>query len=187
MPIMSATKDRQEFPTILAITLGFLTTIYICFSELCYYTYGKNLNKPIIIEMMPADNPIIQTVKIAFIINLVFSYPLTIFITNLILESYTCKSCKKATNTRKWLKNIQRSLVLLLGIICAMYLKDQLDKVLSLCGCILGTTVCLTMPALCHYNLIAESKQAKAIDMFMIILAQVILIVCSIQIISQWK
>ena len=41
MPVMSATKDRNEFPTILAITLGVLTTIYICFSELCYYTYGN--------------------------------------------------------------------------------------------------------------------------------------------------
>lgn len=184
---MSATKDRQEFPTILAITLVFLTIVYISFSELCYYTFGSTLNKPIIMEMMPSDNPIIQTVKIAFIINLVFSYPLCIFITNLILESYTCKSCKKATNTRKWLKNLQRSFVLLLGIICAMYLKDQLDKVLSLSGCILGVTVCLTMPALCHYYLIAETTKAKSIDAAIIIFAQVVMIVCTVQIISKWK
>jgi len=124
-----------------------------------------------IIEMMPADNPIIQTVKIAFIINLVFSYPLTIFITNLILESYTCKSLKKATSARKWLKNLQRSLVLMLGIICAMYLKDQLDKVLALSGCILGTTVCVTMPALSHYYLLADTTSAKVADFIIIALA----------------
>ena len=65
-----------------------------------------------------------------------------------------------------------------------MYLKDKLDKVLSLSGCILGTTVCLTMPALSHYYLLAESKKAKAIDIFIIGLAQVILVVCTIEIIS---
>lgn len=180
MPVMSATKDREEFPTILAITLAFLTTVYICFSELCYFTFGKNLNMPIIMEMMPADNPIIQTVKIAFIINLVFSYPLTIFITNLILESYTCRKYKKATTARKWLKNCQRSLVLLAGILCALYLKDSLDKVLSLSGCILGTTVCLTMPVVCHYSLLAKTTKEKAVDIFIFVFAQVVLLVCTI-------
>lgn len=179
MPVMSATKDREEFPTILAITLGFLTTMYICFAELCYYTYGKNLDKPIIMEMMPADNPIIQIVKLAFVVNLVFSYPLTIFITNLILESYTCRRFKKATRTRKWLKNMQRTAVLLAGILCALYLKDSLDRVLSLSGCILGTTVCLTMPALSHYSLLARTTKEKAVDLFILVFAQVVLVVCT--------
>ena len=180
MPVMSATKDREAFPTILAITLGVLTTIYICFAELCYYTFGDKLDKPIIMEMMPADNPIIQIIKIAFIINLVFSYPLCIFITNLIAESYTFKKCKKATTCRKWLKNLQRSVVLLAGILCALYLKDTLDKVLSLSGCVLGTTVCLTMPALSHYFLLARTRKEKACDLFLFICAQLLLVVCTI-------
>ena len=122
--------------------------------------------------------------KIAFIINLIFSYPLTIFITNLILESYTCRRCKKATSARKWLKNFQRSLVLLAGILCALYLKDSLDKVLSLSGCILGTTVCLTMPVLSHYFLLAQTKTQKAIDIGIFMFAQVVKVVCTINIIK---
>jgi len=106
MPIMSATKDRAEFPTILAITIGMLTLLYITFAELCYYTYGKNMDKPIIMEMMPAANPIIIVVKILFMLNLVFSYPLTIFVTNIIAESWTFSKMKKATKCRKWLKNV---------------------------------------------------------------------------------
>lgn len=94
MPIMSATKDREAFPYLLCGALGFLCTMYVCFGELCYYTFGKELNKAIIMEMMPADNPIIQVVKILFMINLVFSYPLCIFITNLILEGFTFKGMK---------------------------------------------------------------------------------------------
>ena len=57
-------------------------------------------------EMMPAANPIIIVVKILFILNLVFSYPLTIFVTNIIVESYTFSGMKKATKCRKYLKNL---------------------------------------------------------------------------------
>ena len=105
MPIMSATADREKFPWILTMAIIVLTFMHICFAELCYYTFGKDLNVPIIIDKMPADNPIIQVVKLLFILNLVFSYPLTIFITNVILESFTFRSFKKSTPCRKWLKN----------------------------------------------------------------------------------
>lgn len=97
MPIMSATRDRESFPILLCGTFMFLCMMHIGFAELCYYTFGNNLTKAIIMEHMPAANPIIQVVKILFMINLVFSYPLTIFITNLILESITFKNCSQNT------------------------------------------------------------------------------------------
>ena len=89
MPLISATKDRDNFPTILASSMAFLCLMHIIFGTLCYYTFGKNLNEPIIMEMMPGQNIIILIIKFLFLVNLVFSYPLTIFITNLILESFT--------------------------------------------------------------------------------------------------
>lgn len=106
MPLMSATKERSLFPSILTVALITLTITYCIFGELCYFTFGKTLNKPIITDMMPSSNIIIQIVKVLFMINLVFSYPLTIYITNVVLESFTFKSFKQATATRKWLKNL---------------------------------------------------------------------------------
>lgn len=94
MPIVGATKNRENYPSILKLSLGILCVIYICFAELCYYTFGQDLDKPMIMEMMPAEHPVIQLVKILFIINLVFSYPLSIFITNVILEGFTFKRFK---------------------------------------------------------------------------------------------
>ena len=58
--------------------------------------------------------------------------------------------------------------------------KDTLDKVLSLSGCVLGTTVCLTMPALSHYFLLARTRKEKACDLFLFICAQLLLVVCTI-------
>ena len=149
MPLMSATKNRNEFPTLLALALTTLTIIYICFSELCYFTFGDKLDKPIIMEMMPQTNIVIQVVTLLFILNLIFTYPLTVYITNIIWESFTCSGLQPGP-CRKWVKNLQRSFVLLLGILCALYLKDILDKVLALSGTILGTTVVMAIPALCH-------------------------------------
>mmetsp|Transcript_41783 Transcript_41783/g.63810 ORF Transcript_41783/g.63810 Transcript_41783/m.63810 type:complete len:164 (+) Transcript_41783:1226-1717(+) len=106
MPIMGATKDREAYPWILTITIVFLMIVYVAFSNLCYFTFGDQLTKPIIMEMMPADNPIIQVVKILFMINLVFSYPLTIYITNVILEGFLFKKSTSSKSTRKWLKNL---------------------------------------------------------------------------------
>ena len=48
MPLMNATKNRDEFPSLVVMALTTLTFIYISFSELCYFTYGDQLTKPII-------------------------------------------------------------------------------------------------------------------------------------------
>jgi proton-coupled amino acid transporter len=182
MPIMSATKDRESFPYLLCGAISFLVMMYIFFGELCYYTFGGNLNKAIIMEMMPADNPIIQVVKILFMLNLVFSYPLTIFITNLILEGFTFRHSKRNTTLRKWLKNFQRSFVLLVGIVCALYLKDSLDKIFALSGTVLGTTVVMSIPAICHLNLLAKTKTEKFIDVLLVLVAMTVMVFCTYRI-----
>jgi len=153
MPLMSATKHRENFSTILACAMGFLCIVYIMFANLCYYTFGDSLDKPIVMEMMPAHNTIIIIIKFLFMLNLVFSYPLTIFITNIIIESYTIPKnlLKTKPNCRKYLKNTQRCLVLLIGIICAIYFHKSLDKLSALSGSILGTSVVLILRAMLHY------------------------------------
>lgn len=186
MPIMSATRDRESFPMLICMTFMFLCVLHICFAELCYYTFGNTLTQAIIMEHMPASNPIIQVVKILFMINLVFSYPLTIFITNLIVESFTFKNFTTNSPRRKFLKNAQRSFILLLGIICAIYLKDSLDKMLALSGTVLGTNVVMSIPVICHLRLMARTTTEKVIDFVILFISLTIMILCTYYIILQW-
>jgi amino acid permease len=86
LPLMAMTEDRTTFITLLKGCLILLCFTYIAFAELGYYTFGENLNSPIIMNMMPNKNWIIILCKGLFIINLVFSYPLCIYMTNIILE-----------------------------------------------------------------------------------------------------
>ena len=124
MPIMSATKNRKDFGTvILPGAMALLCFCNVVFGNLCYYTFGTGLDKPLITEVMPADSKVIITVKFLFMLNLVFSYPLTIYITNIILESYTFSkgTLKGKDKCRYWMKNLQRTIVLIIGILCAIF------------------------------------------------------------------
>jgi proton-coupled amino acid transporter len=49
MPIMQACDCPEKFNKILLVALFLLTTVYIFFAEVCYYTFGENLTEPIIL------------------------------------------------------------------------------------------------------------------------------------------
>lgn len=50
MPVMNACDQRskENFRYLLAAALGTLCTVYILFSELCYYTFGNDLKESIV-------------------------------------------------------------------------------------------------------------------------------------------
>lgn len=73
-------------------------------------------------------------------------------------------------------------MVLLVGIVCAIYLKDDLDKLVSLSGSIMGTTVVMTIPALCHYKLVAKTKMERIVDITLLFISIVVTIVTTYQI-----
>jgi hypothetical protein len=81
---------------------------------------------------------------------------------------------------RSWGKNISRSFVLLAGILISLYLKNYLDKILALSGCVLGATSAVIVPALCHIKKVATSQRDKIIDMVIIIAGTIILVVTTI-------
>ena len=88
--------------------------------------------------------------------NLVFSYPLTIYPTNIVLDSMLFGSLDETSKLRIFLEGLSRTVVLIIGMLLAIFFYDSLDKVLALSGTMLGTTVVLFIPAVCHYRLIAS-------------------------------
>lgn len=187
MPIMSTCNCPEKFPVLLLSAVALLTTIYILFGELCYYTFGSGLNEPIVMQMMPAANPIIITVKILFIINLLCSYPLTLYPVNLIFESYVYKNFKEKSFRRTVYKNITRALFVLVALYLAIELASKLDKFLSLLGALLCAPLAFTMPTLCHLKLCAKTKRDKIIDISIVVFSFVILVFCTIQSIESWN
>jgi amino acid permease len=122
MPVMNACSPEvhQNFPYILVAALGTLCTVYIIFSEINYYTFGNGLNQPIVMGMMPADDPIIQIVKVLFSLNIMFSYPITIYPTNQILDEMLLSRFPNNSTYRVLFFRLICTIVLILGLVSAI-------------------------------------------------------------------
>ena len=143
-------------------------------------------------QHMPPENPLIQLVKILYCINLLFSYPLCIYPTNMIIDSHLFKWLEEGSERRLIYENISHSLVLLLALLSALFFYQYLDKILAVIGTVCGLTVVLIIPSICHYKLIATdkivgSKFAKYTDIGISCYAVVALVVCFTQLISNWN
>lgn len=79
LPVMDVTADKKKYRTVLFIVITTVFLVYLSFGEFCYIIYGNALKLPLITSNLPEDNILIPIIKIAFCINLVFSYPLVIY------------------------------------------------------------------------------------------------------------
>ena len=128
--------------------------------------------------MLPGDSKLVITTKMLYCINLLCTYAIAINPTNKIFEKWVfrCKRLKKKSNSRYWLKNFQRFLVVFFGVYCAVELAHVLDKFLGLLGALLCAPLALTMPALLHLRLIAKKRRERFFDVVIIVISIVILI-----------
>lgn len=67
LPVMEASESKENFNFLLIAALSTLCFIHIVFSELSYYTYGDDLNEPIIIFKLPEDNVWVIIIKLFFV------------------------------------------------------------------------------------------------------------------------
>ena len=157
LPVMEASDSKENFTYLLAGALATLCAIHITFSELSYYTYGDDLNEPILIFKLPESNPWVVIVKILFITQILISYPLQIFITNNILESFIFAKMQYS-ELRKWLKNLSRTIVVTAAVFIGYLCYKHLHKVLGFTGIVLGAYIVLITPSLIHNKLVAKTS-----------------------------
>ena len=130
--------------------------------------------------MLPADNLAVILMKFIFSFNLVFSYPLCIYPTNEIFGKWFCSNVRKG-NWRYWLKNLQRTIVVVLSVVFALTIANKIDKFLGLVGALLCAPLAMTIPALVHLILLAKTTRAKCIDIALIVGSVPILAFSTIQ------
>jgi hypothetical protein len=156
MPILEASDYRDNFSVLLVSALVTLCSIHIYFSELCYYYWGDKLTEPIVTEQLPKDNVFLITAKLLFCINILFSIPLILYITNQITESYIFYKME-FSRLRVWLKNLSRSIVVILAALISFFFYYHLHKILSFVGVVFGSFVVIVTPTLVHYKLVADT------------------------------
>jgi hypothetical protein len=65
-------------------------------------------------------------------------------------------------------------------------MKHSLDKILALSGSILGSTLAVIIPTLCHLKYVANSKREKVSDMVIVSMGSLALLITTFQVISKW-
>jgi len=105
---------------------------------------------------MPQDNWFVIIGKLLFCVNIILSYPLVVPVINQILEGFIFGKMRYSM-LRTWLKNLSRTLVVVVGLLVAYYFYYSLHKVLSFSGVVLGSFVVLITPCLIHLKVLADT------------------------------
>ena len=93
MPVMQRTAVPEMFDKLLAAAIGTMFVTFVSFGTVCYLAYGSDMvNEQIVTEMLPADNGLVIFLKLAFCINMLFSYIIHIKPCNMIVEAWLFKS-----------------------------------------------------------------------------------------------
>lgn len=88
---------------------------------------------------------------------------------------------------RKWLKNLSRTIVVIITLIVALTFYSSLHKIIGLTGVVLGSIVVLITPALINNKLYAESTLNKNKNIFTIFYGTIMMIVLTFFIILTWN
>jgi proton-coupled amino acid transporter len=114
LPIMKESQNPERFPTILKLAMGTLALYMSLFACVAYKYFGTQA-EPIVINNIDEKNLYMQLIKLLFCVNLVFSYPMTIFPTNKTIDEYVFKNMKENTALKYWTCNFSRVIVCFLA------------------------------------------------------------------------
>ena len=134
---------------------------------------------------MDQGSSLVIVLQMIYSLNLLFSYSIAINPANQIIASYLFKPLlNKKEQSNKWerihwhLVNIQRLIVLLAAVYCAIELSSVLDKFLSLLGALLCGPLAIMFPALIHLRTTASNVFEKTIDLLCILASIAVMVFC---------
>lgn len=177
LPILKESQNPTHMPRLLTLTFAVLI-IYFCAFAMVTYKYFGNQKEPIIINNINNPSDFIKIVKLLFCVNLMFSYPLSIFPTNTTIEAYTLSKLKDGP-VKYWLANLSRLCVCLAACFTSIMFQLLIDEFLGFTGAILGIPIILIIPLVCHYILVAKSRFEKGLDVVLIVFSAIVAILCS--------
>ena len=96
------------------------------------------------------------------VINIIFTYPITIFPANQTFETYTIdKVFKRSPNKKYWCKNLSRLIVCFITAYIGIELSNVIDKFLGFVGAVCCAPLAMIFPSVCHLKLLAKNNSEK--------------------------
>lgn len=151
LPLLDVAEKPELFSRTLFMVLATVFILYTSFGTYCYIIYGKDLVNPLITANLE-EGIIVNIIKILYCINLVLTFPLTVYPANLIIESYIFGKMPPSKK-RTMLKNLSRTLVSFIGVATCLGVGGGVDKFISLAGTVACTPISFFLPAMFHLKL----------------------------------
>lgn len=187
MPVLATSQNPQDFKRMVTYAYVTLIVFFISFAEVCYFAWGDSLD-PYVTENLNSDNVAVILIKFAYSLNLVCSYPICIFPTNIAIENWLCSCLKQNPKSLYWAQNFSRLFVTAAAIFMAIVLASKVDKFLGLVGSLLCAPLAMTFPALLHMKVVKNaSSGTKAFNVFLLILSLLIFVFCTLQSVLTWN
>lgn len=156
MPLQEAVQDehdRERFPTVYMRVILSIIAFYTVFAMTCWMSFGDNV-RTVLTTSLPAGT-LATSVQFAYSIAVVFTFPLQ----NFPCLEISCRSISKQLNQVGMIPSFwKRRNVIASGLVCllacvAILTMESLDKVVSLCGSLLGCPIAFVFPPLIHSEL----------------------------------
>ena len=169
MPIMKQTRNREAIKKVTISAIITLMFVFIIFGSVLYSYLGNDQGKRNVLLLFSLDatkdgktekSKLGLACDSLFALNLMLTYPLTIYQTNINFESFIFKWMERETKTRKCLKNISRSFIIGLGIFIASIFYKSLNssRGVNIISLGFGIPILMIFPTVCHYKLVSKTQ-----------------------------
>jgi amino acid permease len=173
IPIREAMLRPQDFKHVMSTTVVFIAGMLASFGFVGYLAYGPEVDPVILNEIPPGF--VQRTLVLVYVVAVVCVYPITIFPTYTIVEQRIFAGFP-FSNTRRWLKNLYRTTVSIIGVAIAFYVGPSIEIFVSMVGVVFAIPLALLLPPLLHLRFFPGQRVITAI--LLIVIGTVCTVVC---------
>ncbi|EGW32430.1 uncharacterized protein SPAPADRAFT_138769 [Spathaspora passalidarum NRRL Y-27907] len=149
IPIQESMIYPNNFPKVLAQVIATIALIFIVIGTLGYMTFGDQIQTVILLNL-PQDSPMIIMTQLLYSFAILLSTPLQLFPAIRLVESKLFFTSGKRSVGVKWLKNLFRTLFVVLTAYIALIGGKNLDKFVSFVGCFACIPLVYMYPPILH-------------------------------------
>lgn len=151
IPIQESMIYPEHFPKVLFLVVATISSIFIFIGGIGYLTFGRRVQTVVILNL-PQESPLVILIQLLYAFAILLSTPIQLFPAIRLVELKLFRPSKSGKNDLKvkWLKNITRSLFVIVTAVIALYGGRNLDRFVSFVGCFACIPLVYMYPPLLH-------------------------------------
>lgn len=169
IPMYEAHEKKESFVPLLVFTLTGVIALFSIFGGANYAIYGAK-TAPVLTMNIPPKSIWSKVVSLAFALASLFTVPLFLFPATLVLEGQLFDNAAPPSLSRKWKKNMLRTMLLLLCTAISIVGGQSIQAFISIIGSFCCVPLAFIYPAACHLVLCRPGTLGALVDVLLLVL-----------------